>query len=581
MNKTISLLLLLILSLCNLITLSYGAGGNSLGVYPNFVDDSVLIDLKLLKPLDPKYNADLTKNRINLIFTYDKEVNTLRQKTIQMLDNSISDYYFFKTEPYISNKDAFNFWYMDMEVDDKMAYEVKKSLIIQGVKFASLVMNLNGALEDAPKDSLEIKRSNADLPFIIYNTDKTEIDFYDPGNARFYYNLPFNDYNLVFFNDSVFKHELNHSILNLRDEYQEPKTTIPTFGYPNCAETEEQAKSWWGNLIGKVDPEFYTFRDEKISYLIKNASYEFIDNKLYKPEYTYDAISQIEVKTMVLITKNEVMDEEDYRVTLTNNIGCFADSGLSYRPTKVSHMNNSYSDPLLGYVNNVAGAKILNLFNKSTTPATSTIQDDRYDFNYRAVSNANCKVILKNEKHVLDCYYKYQKTNTSTKIRIGYGIIESTPDSYTDLPYDDIKNPCIVLNNFTEIYCTGIELENYNPAKTYSIGLIVDSSSILVNPTEKELAYSKNTYLTALNNHPREEYIFQLSELISAEELKPKTVTNSQLPNNNTKPNYSPTAKLTTSIALPRTGGIQNQSYIIAFLILTALSFSYKKQSLR
>jgi hypothetical protein len=81
-------------------------------------------------------------------------------------------------------------------------------------------------------------------------------------------------------------------------------------------------------------------------------------------------------------------------------------------------------------------------------------------------------------------------------------------------------------------------------------------------------------------NHPREEYPFQLSELISADELKPKPIITPQVPIIETKPR-TPTIpnnpKITTSVALPRTGGEQNLYYVIAVLILTLISLNYKK----
>jgi hypothetical protein len=48
-----------------------------------------------------------------------------------------------------------------------------------------------------------------------------------------------------------FLHELGHS-LGLRDECIDCGELCPP-GEPNCAETQEEAKAWWGDMVGKVE----------------------------------------------------------------------------------------------------------------------------------------------------------------------------------------------------------------------------------------------------------------------------------------------------------------------------------------
>jgi IgA Peptidase M64 len=583
MFKTLSIFLFTITLLTSNLSVSYGAGNNTDGAYPNYVDNSVTFDIKLLKPLDPSLNSDLTKNRINVVFTFDKQVEILKQKTFQMFSYTASDYYLFKTEPYKSNKDAFNFWYVDKELTIEDAYSVEKSLSVQGVKFLSIVMVLDGTKENLTKDNFEVERSNADFPKIEYNEDKSKISYYKPGNSRFYYSLNGLGIEAVYLDSSVFKHEISHSILDLADEYKEKDRIQPRFKYPNCAETEAEAKLWWGDLIGKVDPEFYTFREERIQSLVQNANYEVINNEVFRPEYTFNEITQTETKTMKLISKDEILNEADYKVTLTNNVGCFAESGLSYRPTNVSLMNDSYKDPLLGYVNTTVGARILTQFNKATAPLTEVVIDSRLDFDGRAASNAICKVILKEGKHILDCTYKYQKTTTSDKIKIGYDMVESKPGDYVNINTDSIKNPCIIQKNFTEIYCTGIVLENYDPEKYYSIGLITDASALLINPTEKEILFSRQSYLTALNDHSREDFVFKLSELVTAEELKPIVINNPSIITkpiliNNPEPNIIANTVTVVPVATVRTGGNYNQTRILILIVLLSILILNHKQ---
>ncbi len=51
-------------------------------------------------------------------------------------------------------------------------------------------------------------------------------------------------------------HELGHSIFHLADEYVEPRIGNNPHE-PNCAPTEEIARQWWGDLVGKPDIGFF------------------------------------------------------------------------------------------------------------------------------------------------------------------------------------------------------------------------------------------------------------------------------------------------------------------------------------
>ena len=56
-------------------------------------------------------------------------------------------------------------------------------------------------------------------------------------------------------------HELGHALFGLRDEYREPSSPVPHYGYPNCAESREQAEQWWGDRIGELDPMAERYRE--------------------------------------------------------------------------------------------------------------------------------------------------------------------------------------------------------------------------------------------------------------------------------------------------------------------------------
>jgi len=57
-------------------------------------------------------------------------------------------------------------------------------------------------------------------------------------------------------------HELGHALFDLRDEYTLFSRDIQ-HGYPNCAPDLDIAESWWGDLVGEVDP----FLDEYVAVM--------------------------------------------------------------------------------------------------------------------------------------------------------------------------------------------------------------------------------------------------------------------------------------------------------------------------
>jgi len=109
----------------------------------------------------------------------------------------------------------------------------------------------------------------------------------------------------------------------LHDEY------IDGYGYPNCANNQQEAELWWGNYIGQIDPFYYEYKQ-----IVKNLSG---NTQLY------------------------LINEEDFKVGYISQ-GCSEDSLSSkLRPTKMSIMNH-YVVPIFGSVNRARIEQILNLF---------------------------------------------------------------------------------------------------------------------------------------------------------------------------------------------------------------------------
>jgi hypothetical protein len=581
MYRQITKIILLILIVSSSPFSSFAAGGVNTNVYPNYVYPYTNYDKSLLKPLDISLNADITKNRINVILLIDQEVDNIKNKMIEILKNTGDDYYLFNSEPFKSHKDVFNFWYYNQAIPNLTETESGNFEVFaktNGFIFPTIIklkLTNNAASETF---TVENGRSNADFPTIEQSANFGPILSYDPGNVTLFYSSdPVQ--NVYSIDSRTLKHELGHSILKLSDEYNEAGQKTPRYGYPNCAETVEQAKLWWGDLIGKVDPEFYTFREELIKSRIKNAGYELINNELYEPQYTYDEVKQIEVKKMILISKNTILNEEDYRVTLDNQEGCWSETGvkLSYKPTKKSLMD-SFS-LLLGYVNTTFGNKILDAFNQSLQPIPVIENSKILDSN--ALSNANCKVVLINSKHILECDYFNQLSTLSDLTKLGYNLIKDDGSKSPNFDYrTEPAYPCTFANGVSVIHCTGIVVDNIDPNIRYSIGLSVDNNPILNNVlTANEMEYKKFGVLSHINAHDRnnlDELYFKITELISADELKPIAVEPLPVVVSKSNTNIINPSIIITPQYTVRTGGTEfkNANFIIFVIILLVLNYN-------
>ncbi len=123
-------------------------------------------------------------------------------------------------------------------------------------------------------------------------------------------------------------HEMGHAIFELRDEYYEADRNV-TYGYPNCAPSQETARQWWGDLVGEVDPAVYTWIDYQQRY------YEYFGEE--------GPASLVDMVTV--------------RPTLG---GCYDGSDDVVRPTEDSLMNSQI--PVFGAVNRRRVEAILGLF---------------------------------------------------------------------------------------------------------------------------------------------------------------------------------------------------------------------------
>ncbi|MBC7406202.1 MAG: hypothetical protein H7230_01880 [Candidatus Parcubacteria bacterium] len=486
-----------------------GGGGTPTtgNLWPNYfpVDKTIVVDKIKITALSPNLNSDKTKNRINLFFyrtANDTGINQLKSLIVQSIKTPkpvnyfTQDYGMFDTEPLRSNMDKFNFWFFEgiIPKSDTAPFEtaIRENPSLTGLDFV-LPVTLQARPAYDPNDSLS-QRESASVPNLAYSGDHTQITEYLPGSVAMFYD-PYggNSNTISNLSQETLLHELGHAIFGLADEYIETGTTEPIFGYPNCASSLGEASLWWGGNLGKVDPFFYEYRDGFIqgATQMPDAHYRYNNGQLQE-SYSSDPSIPRSSWSWRNITKNQVIDEEQFRVTLTNKDGCFSDkpNNGAFRPTNTSFMLSPW-DPIFGSVNRSVSEQILNLFNKSTPPLKPKIPILYYDniknFQFDGLSPANCQVIIQGDKKTLNCSFENQNNMMSEKVKISYGLKEFDPakvgadDGYTFDPSKEKVSTCRLESGVLKFVCEGLDISNLNLDKEYLLGLAFDASQVFIS----------------------------------------------------------------------------------------------------
>ncbi len=165
------------------------------------------------------------------------------------------------TEPFKSNKNKFNFWYVD-QIQNMSESSPSKKTNKTNSNFCNsyCVSDIEGAC--GLKNIYPIYLCNASCrSYGSWATNKAYIhEVYSKGRK-------FNPYSI-----KTLIHELGHSFGGLRDEYTQINGTSAP-GYPNCAPSLEKAQEWWGDLVGQGEAQL------KVGYF-KGCSY---NNSNYRP----------------------------------------------------------------------------------------------------------------------------------------------------------------------------------------------------------------------------------------------------------------------------------------------------------
>ncbi|MBC7406200.1 MAG: hypothetical protein H7230_01870 [Candidatus Parcubacteria bacterium] len=475
----------------------------SVNQWPNYVpveNQAVIEDKTKITPLSPNLNSDKTKNRINLFFyrtTNDIDINQLKSlitqsiKTPKPVNFFTRDYGMFDIEPLRSHMDKFNFWFFEgiIPKNDTEAFEtaIRENPTLTGLDFV-LPVTLQARPAENPNDSLS-QRESATVPNLTYSGDHTQITEYLPGSVTMFYDPnPDTLTETYSLSQETLLHELGHAIFGLADEYIETGKVEPVFGYPNCASSLEEATLWWGGNLGKVDPFFYEYRDNFIqgATQMPNPLYR-LDNGQLQESYFRDPSIPDSPRSWRNMTKNQVLDEEQFKVSLTNKDRCFSDSpnNGALRPTNLSFMITE-NNPIFGTVNRVASEQILDLFNKSTIPTRPKSQILYYDnvknLQYGGLSPANCQVVIQGDKKTLNCSLDNQNNMMSDKIKISYGLKEFDPakatfdDGYSFEPTKAKVSTCRLESGVLKLVCEGLDISNLDLNKEYLLGLAFDAT---------------------------------------------------------------------------------------------------------
>jgi IgA Peptidase M64 len=462
-----------------------------------------------LKSLSNVMPADGAKDRINLIFVFSDEFTSIeepKQKLIKLLDLSGEkdpdrlsyNLGMFATEPFKSNKEKFNLWYYDEKIKASDMYffntEVSYGTNIFDLKYTNV-----GYIENTEE------RAAAYLPELNYDINKN-ITEYRPGPRIEYKSL-----NDLISRPEVVTHELGHSLFGLADEYVEPgRTDPPRIRYPNCAENSTQAREWWGNLEGRLDPYYNDWKSDLINY-----NYKLIDGKYYY-EYFDPVTNQ---NALFEINIEEIEPKELYTVGYING-GCFTETvGSQTRPTVQSMMNSSLT-PLFGAVSLREINKVLNLFsgnNVITLKPTYQVLD-RPDIFPADIQPLECNINTFKRKNYLKCSVGLNsQKNLDKEIKLDiFGVkdncvgglnAQKSKDDLFKITAGSGDGDCVSYPFGTNNFC------NLNL-------MTIECESMLIENVDPNLAlfttliYNNNIYLpisTALN--VENQYSLKLSEL--------------------------------------------------------------------
>lgn len=288
------------------------------------------------RPVLPTHNR-LDADRINLVFDLDEGV----EATPELFDPLLSwdgrprlyegraVFGLFAIEPFRSNRQLFNLWVTDGSTAERDEF----GLIADGVFPDMVVSRMDPATGRASAEMSQF------APLALQSPAPDA-----PSREDLTYRNGFIGGLILYANESnfategpVLAHELGHALFGLGDEYYgvsgEANPEFVSEGeWPNCANSQEQAEAWWGDLEGTYDPMIDIWIEESMRLGIEFTAAEIDDYRL-----------------------GGTVELED------GSDGCYGRDGY-HRPSRSSLMGPELDPPAFGPVNVRWAERVLALY---------------------------------------------------------------------------------------------------------------------------------------------------------------------------------------------------------------------------
>ena len=259
---------------------------------------------------------------------------------------------FFAIEPFKSNKDKFNLWYVDTpmttltnSVENLCGFNYEYDAIYANRSFLGM-----------------LGRTRSFTYKAIFGKNRSKGDPKEMFTFSHNY-IPYDEFESHVINYELFAHETGHAVFGLDDEYNEGENSNPNYGDVNCMKTQSEAEKKWGDLIGKIDPFFYKLKADMIKYNVN--TYEVIECKRdnqSEPESENNTCLKDSNNKIINIAVEHEKYPKSYFITQYFKGGCIADYGDERVIKATEHSLMSYNFPVLGSVNRREVERILNMF---------------------------------------------------------------------------------------------------------------------------------------------------------------------------------------------------------------------------
>lgn len=286
--------------------------------------------------------------------TWDGKPAVLSRFDEELQENKVYDldWGLFAIEPFKSNKNKFNIWYVDEPMTTLTNYA--ENLCGLDYEYDAIYANRSFLGMTGRTRSFTYKAT--------FGENRTKGD--KDSMFMFSHNyVPYDEFGTHTMDYELFAHETGHAVFGLDDEYDEGFNNDPRYGDISCVKTQEDAEKKWGDLIGDVDPFFKEVKADMIKYDVN--SYNITECKREnqdKPESSSNPCLTDENNNVILIEIEHEKYPESFFKTQYFKGGCLADYGDERVIKPTEHSLMSYNIPVLGSVNRREVERVLEMF---------------------------------------------------------------------------------------------------------------------------------------------------------------------------------------------------------------------------